>query len=163
MHYIFRRQAKTRLGEAVLLHVRAAAVEGYAYPPVYRLEKRVRGWPLGGIWRLPVKAWSSLYAPPGDWDLQTTPFHHHRTFIEMQDLVSHGSDWRGSELYQAAIRRVREGHGFQYKSHTMRSVDDLDTFFNGYLLALFESMRTQGYLPGKAADNPGVMIGRDGR
>jgi hypothetical protein len=162
MEWILRRHGKQALGSCACITVRASTVSLYAYPPAYKWSKRIRRWPFGGVLGLPTKAWASLYSPPGDWDLQTSRFSDHPTFTEMSDLHQHAMHWKESQLYARATQELAQTGRFQYKKMALRSAQELDHFFEHYLVGMITSMQQNGYDKTRASDHPGVMIGRNG-
>jgi hypothetical protein len=162
MQWILRRHAKQILGELSTIEVKPSLVGLYAYPPGYKWTKLLVRKPFGNVWAFPFKVWSSLYSPPGNWDLESGFFNGQPTYLEMHDLWQHAHDWRQSMLYQKAAAELVMTGGFRYKKTYLQTAQELDDFFENYLVGMIHSMKQNGYDKSKASDNPGVMIGRNG-
>jgi hypothetical protein len=163
MYLLTKSRAQELLADAIRLTVTPHLVAKYAFPPAYRLTKRVRGLSVvGPLLSLPLRAWGSLLSPPGDWDSRTSLFRDHPTFRRVLDLEQHVDDFRASGWYRDALDELHATGRFRYKKRYMTSVTAIDDFFTDYLVGLIVSMRNTGYRTDAADDRPGVMIDRNG-
>jgi hypothetical protein len=130
------------------------------------LERRQIWLRLGGGWKNVQRHLSrnvhGQFIAAGDWDRAQKPFVMRQTVV---DLFVKGLDPEQTTEYQKMRAWVAAGE-FAW-TRGCRTIEDVDAYF-AELLALYDSIRTEGYrsqveLGNVAADEIRVAIDRDGR
>ncbi|WP_276154777.1 MULTISPECIES: hypothetical protein [unclassified Sulfitobacter] len=98
----------------------------------------------------------------GNWDLKSRPFVERDEFQLMADLYESLPDFRQSAWYKRAKQMITTTGRFSHKDCLAHDLVELDQVFEGYLVHLLLTMKSEGYRQREGADYPEAMIGRDG-
>lgn len=91
------------------------------------------------------------------------PVEHHTTYRRLQDLiVKQNRDYRKSFWYKSFIEQLRSSGRAEYKTLSFVSEQEVDNFFENYVLQIVSSMERSGYDPSKGADTGGAYISATG-
>lgn len=119
-------------------------------------------WPSGGMFERfsPFKVYS--FVIPEIHYTEPVPINTLKKFEKVRDLIIHKEDYTKSMWFQELNHKLREGGMAKHKDITIRSVDELNRFFEDYVLKLVISMENSGYDFSIDQDIPNIMIGRNG-
>jgi hypothetical protein len=83
-------------------------------------------------------------------------------YQKVMDFVGSLDDYRKSTWYRNLQQDILQSGVARHKSIYMRSMDDLDAFFQGFVLDLIGSIQRDGYIVSRSSEHGLVMIGADG-
>lgn len=102
------------------------------------------------------------YIIPGDLYARPTAVADLPKYRAVADLVEHRDDYTRSRWYQSLCGVIESGDVARHKGYTMRTMRDLDAFFENYLLVLIDTMAETGYVHRPSDDVGYVTIGASG-
>lgn len=167
-----RSAVQERLGDQLLVWIDPRAIEHYVWKNVSvlgRADGRLRRAPTS--WRrLGLALVRSLrghtddpsFVVPHERYRSPVPIEQVAKYRKVADLVAHRDDYVRSAWYGDLVGQLERDGKAQHKLVTMRTLDEVRTFFEGYLLPLVDSMARTGYDPTLAPDLANGMVGADG-
>lgn len=119
-------------------------------------------WPSGNIFDRfsPFKIYSfsikdSHYSEP-------VPVESLKKYKKIEDFIRHKEDYRQSIWYKEMSKKLDQYGQVNHKNHIFKSQQELDSFFENYILGMVESLQSNGYDKNIDQDYPRVMIGKNG-
>lgn len=146
-----------------VIHIRPVNVDRYVNRPMRWWYRPARRLPIVGS--LAQQLYSSSrnrFVRGGSWDRFTSPWEQHAIHRVFADLLLSWDDYQVTPYYRLIVTVLKRKGMFVHKSHVLRSMEDVDAFFETYLKGLVESMRRAGYREELADQVPGGMIDRHG-
>jgi len=157
---------------ALTISVDPRHIDGYVGKniPVWQLAESLTGQlarllPSGNLMRTGVQ-WliqeSIPFVIPGHLYARPTAVAELPKYRALVDLVENRTDYTASQWYRSMCATIERGGTACHKRRTMQTVEELNAFFEDYLLVLINTMAESGYAFSSLDDVGYVTIGAEG-
>lgn len=85
-----------------------------------------------------------------------------KKYRKIKNFIENRADYRESDWYKSMFKVLRKDGKVKHKKITVYTVEELNHFFETYVLDLVNSMEKYGYIEEKSSQIGFVTIGRDG-
>jgi hypothetical protein len=102
------------------------------------------------------------FAIPGRLYKKPVKLERMEKYKKVKDLIEHSTGYLKSLWYNDMLRELETVGAVKHKEITLCTVEELNNFFESYVLELVNSMKKNGYMESKCSQIGNVTIGKKG-